>query len=148
MKTCSIEAIAAELTKRFADSDTPNECQITMKHDGTVLSLTLCSDGPEKALTHGSGLTVMDFDWILVGGKGIAHTMGGKPGDVCRQLQQYAASATQYAKDVEDIKAYCAKHANDPEPFCESAAYEFYSDWHKDLFGHRPIGWTVNARGW
>lgn len=145
MKICSIEKIAAELTRRFkaAGSDT---ITIKMNADGKELTLTLCSDCGKTVPAENE--TIMDFDFILVGGTGIAHTMGGEPKAVCRQLQEYEKRAAEYAEDIQKLTAYCEQHKNDPEPTYESDAYGFFSDWHKDLFGHRPNGWNINYLGW
>lgn len=144
-KTCSIEKIAAELTRRFREANS-NTISIKMKCDGKELSLTLCSDSGKTIPAENE--SILDFDFILVNGGGIAHTLGGEPKRVCTQLREYANRAAEYADSVRRLTEYCESHKDDPTPLGESDAYGFYSDWHKDLFGHRPMGWTVNYLGW
>lgn len=106
--------------------------------DGRVLALTFCG---RKADLLDPMVDVDRFEWVLVSGGGVSHAMGGTPEQVCGQLEGYSALAAEYENDLAELKAFCRDHAgsDDPEDF------GLFSDWHKDVYGYRPHGWTCDA---
>ena len=136
--------IKTELERRFRAANT-DRIVLTMKADGRPLELALCSDAPVGPTFGDPNTTLDDFDWILVYGDGPAVTMGGKPADVVGQLARYEQIVSEHAEERNRLRAFYEAHKDEGIPCCESEAYGAYSDWHKDVFGYRPHGWTYPA---
>lgn len=138
-----INRIMEALQKRMRES-TGRLCdgiQITMKLDGNVLTLIPCWDDMSKEPADKSRMVLADADWILVSGEGPAVMMGGKPQSVCRQLAEYEELSKTFWTEREQLRAYYEDHKNDDY----GDSYGWYSDWHKELFGFRPSGWTYGV---
>lgn len=134
-KQPSVERIAKALTRRFEESPVPNTCQIHMKLDGAVLVLTLCS-AHGLVLAKGSGLSVLNFDRILVSGPGPARFMGGRPREVCQQIRHYRQHRDKYLVDLRKLAKYRDACGRGPTEF------QTYSAWYEDLMGAKPDGWN------
>lgn len=133
-----IETRMNQSTGRLCDGIT-----ITMKTDGNELRLVPCFDNPADEPESMSKLVLASADYLLVIGSGVAVNMGGKPHKVCHQLATYDELLKKREEDIKKLEDYCHNHQDDD---CfGSDSFEFYSDWHKDVFGFRPRGWTVGV---
>lgn len=136
-KSYNYETILAELNRRFAARPKGSDhITITMKEDKEILLLRPCLDNPDTEECPFS-----EHDWVLVTGEGVAATFGGTPEKVAMQIANYSKEKADYVKSLTGLWNLYNKHKDDTTPCGESSYYEYYSDWHKELFNHRPHGW-------
>lgn len=138
-----INRIMEALQKRMRESANRlcDGIQITMKLDGNVLTLIPCWEDPAREPADKSRMVLAEADWVLVCGEGPAVMMGGKPQCVCRQLSEYAELSETFWNEREQLRAYYEDHKD--EDYGDN--YSWYSDWHKELFGFRPDGWSYGV---
>lgn len=81
------------------------------------------------------------IEYVLVGGACWAARLS----DDGSRLSDNLARAEQVRKDwlneAAKLKAFYEKHKLD---WTGDDSYDFYSDWHKEVFGYRPRGWNYD----
>lgn len=118
--------IKEELVKRFEENNW-EEIVITMKCDGTKIFIDPCCYADNKTLEQVEYFLMNCSTMNLCGRETIEQ--------VVEVIVEYETMLKESASDVEKCRQYWLKHVkNNTEPYMD----DFYSDWHKELFGHRP----------
>lgn len=120
--------VKAELIKRF-EANGFNELELTMKYDGAVVIITPCTMGFEPMKK------VEDVEWFLMSCTTMNTCGSSKLDDIVEFLVNYEKELKENEEEIEKCRKYWEKHVkNSTDRYMD----DFYSDWHKDLFGHRP----------
>ena len=106
-----------------------HDAQITMSN-GDVITISPC--GYTKPLTE------QTTEYYLMFSPNTPNLGGDTLDIIANQLSQYDRFLAEEAKEKAELRAYFDKYiANgDPEP----ERWDWYSDWHKDVYGYRPHG--------
>lgn len=120
--------IAAELHRRFLEAGLGNSIHITMKSDGNRLTLTSCSMDDKT------------IEFVLVHGKGPALWMEGTLDQTAAAIADYDRLCAEYREAELKLKAFAETNRNEPY---DGEQFQFYSDWHKSLYGCRPASWDI-----
>lgn len=120
-----VEAITAELKKRIEAANF-KEIVITMKCNGDKIVITPCNYGyDEKPRWE-------DIEYYLVEA-GMVNLCGNESLEkVAETISRYEDLLNESNEDIERLKEYIRKHGE------FEIDWGWVSDWHKDLFGHRP----------
>lgn len=94
--------------------------------DGFPIYVTLCGYGDIKSIN--------DCDYFLVDGD-MPWLGGSKVDDVLKVINNHSQMKSDSDEEKEKLRAYKDKYEKLGWP---EDTYEFYSDWHKDVHGHRP----------
>lgn len=119
--TNMINAIQRELAKRIEEAGF-KEVTITMKINGDEITITPCGYNIEKW---------DDIDYFLLDSQKLNLCGDGKLEKVAATIADYDKLLEEDAKALENLKAHIRKYG-------ENADWDFVSDYHKDIFGHRP----------
>ena len=118
-----MERIKKELAERIKAARFES-IVITMKVNGDRIRITPCS-----YLSEIKSFDDVDF-YIMESCK--VNLCGGETLDyVAKTLARYNELLDEDAKALESLKAHIRKYG-------ENSDWEFVSDYHKDIFGHRP----------
>lgn len=120
--------VKAELIRRFEENNW-NEITITMKCDNAVVVITPCTMGcvPMNKIE--------DVDYFLMKCTTINTCGSENLDDIVKFLVNYEKEVKENETDIEKCRKYWEKHVkNSTDKYMD----DFYSDWHKDLFGYRP----------
>lgn len=120
--TNMINAIQNELAKRIEAAGF-EAITITMKVNGDKITITPCGYVDIKRWE--------DIDYFLVDSQILTLCGDDRLEKVAATIADYDKLLEQDAKDLEDLKAHIRKYG-------ENADWDFVSDYHKDIFGHRP----------
>lgn len=118
-----IERTVAELTKRIVANHF-EETKVTMKCNGDVVSIAPCSYLPKIT-------DMKQCDWFLFYSPSVNLSGDSKIETIAKYLVDYEKLIKESNDDVEQLKAHIRKYG-------ERSDWDFVSDFHKDLFGHRP----------
>lgn len=117
------ERIKKELAKRL-EAAKFESITITMKVNGDRITITPCS--------YLNTITSFDdIEYYLMDSCELNLCGGEKLDDIARTLARYDELLEEDAKALNDLKAHIRKYG-------ERADWDFVSDYHKDIFGHRP----------
>lgn len=135
-----IKAIKKELLKRFTDAGW-DEIKITMTINGDVLTINPCSQVCDNITDESQ------VEWYLVYGSSCTELGGDSLDKLCEQLATYEEMLNSLDNSKKKLRAFFEKHIlphkNDKDwKSYESDAFEYYSDWHKDIYGYRPHGFV------
>ena len=120
--------VKAELIRRF-EGNGFNELKLTMKCDGAVVVITPCTMGFEPMKK------VEDVEWFLMSCTTMNTCGSEKLDDIAKILVNYEKELKENEEEIEKCRRYWEKHVkNSTDRYMD----DFYSDWHKDLFGYRP----------
>lgn len=125
------DKILKELENRFQKNNW-KPIQIQMKSTQETLLLTACS--------YCESITRLDdVEWILVEGS-VCKYLGGLPEEVADRLARYDELIKENENDKNKCRLYFEKYIKNKDTSTDEfqSHYEFYSDWHKDIFGFRP----------
>ena len=108
--------------------------------DGTVqtLQLTACmpyGKEPDSITDQNS------IEYVLSSGACWAAWLGGDGSQLENLLQRIPAARQEWQNQAVALKQFYEAHKND---WTGDESYDFYSDWHKDVFGYRPRGWNYD----
>ena len=118
-----INKIKNELAKRI-DAAGFRKITITMKVNGDKITITPCGDEYEL-----HSFDEVEF-YILESQK--MNLCGGETLDyVAKTISRYEELLEEDAQGLKALKAHIRKYG-------ENSDWDFVSDYHKDLFGHRP----------
>ena len=118
-----MERIKKELAKRI-EAAKFGEITITMKVNGDRIRITPCSYLPKIKSFNDVEYYLMDSCKLnLCGGETLDY--------VAKTLTRYDELLDEDAKALESLKAHIRKYG-------EGSDWDFVSDYHKDIFGHRP----------
>ena len=112
-----------ELRKRI-EANNFEAITVTMKCNGDKVRITPCGYAP--VITSFEAI-----DFYLVDSPSINLCGDSKLERVAHTLDTYAELLEEDAKEIEQLKAHIRQYG-------ENADWDWVSDWHKDLFGHRP----------
>ena len=115
---------------------------IDMKSTGAMLTLHACRD-------YDSKITELDqAEYILVTGLEDAPTFSGTVNELCTSLANYDRLHQEWIEDTKKLGEYYEKYIRDGNrKYVQDKTYaepewmehwDWYSDWHKDLYGYRP----------
>lgn len=96
---------------------------IVMKCNGDDVCITPCSDVRDIN-------SFDDIDWYLVDSPSL-NLVGGTLANIADKLDHYAELIKESEEEVEQLKDHIRQYG-------EASDWSWVSDWHKDLFGHRP----------
>ena len=120
--------VKAELIRRFKENNF-NEIKLTMKYDNAVVVITPCTMGcvPMNKIE--------DVEYFLMKCTTI-NTYGSENlDDVVDFLVNYENEVKENEEQIEKCRKYWEEHVRySTDKYMD----DFYSDWHKDLFGYRP----------
>lgn len=118
------ERIQKELERRIKDANF-KAITITMKCNNDNVVITPCWYGEE---------TPKDFsevEYFLVD-SGMVNLYGNDTlAEVANTIFRYKELLAETDNGIKDLKNHIRKYGDDSD-------WDFVSDWHKDLFGHRP----------
>lgn len=97
---------------------------VTMKCNGDQVVITPCFNGLTVSSFEDIEYYLIDSPSVNFAGK---DTLDG----VAHVLLDYAKAVKETDDDIEHLKAYIRSHGHKSD-------WDFVSDYHKDLFGHRP----------
>lgn len=100
-----------------------------------------CADGAKievRPCYYGDQATkVEDCDYFLIE-DGILPWLGGdKVTDIVKVLNNHAELVAENEDDKAKLRAYFDEHERKG---WDAYTWDFYSDWHKDVYGYRPHG--------
>lgn len=136
MKTYDVNKVIAALRKRFVNS---NMLPITlnMKCNGDVVTVTPCSAVDP--------ITTFDaVEYYLVDSPSLPWLGGDKLETVAKQLAEYELLLEQNAKDKDRLGGMAHWLMSDQAKSKDEweDVYQTYSDFYKDVYGHRPTNVT------
>lgn len=118
-----IMRIENELRKRFEASNF-GEISITMKCNNDIIYIRPCSYCPT--------ITSFDqIDWYLMDSSRVNFTGGDTLTYVAKCIAEYEDRLREDADIITDIKNHIKKYGMDLD-------WDYVSDLHQDIFGHRP----------
>lgn len=112
----------AELTKRFKESNF-NPITVTMKCNGDRVIITPCGYLDIKSFD--------DIEWYLLDSPSLNLCGGETLEHIAKTLEKYAELLEEDAKALDSLKDHIRKYGINSD-------WDFVSDYHKDIFGHRP----------
>lgn len=119
----TLERIEAELKNRF-EASSFEPITVEMKCNGDKIEIIPCGYFAE--------ITSFDqIDWYLMHSQVVNFCGGSKLSDIAKVLNNYQEYLEEDAKALESLKAHIRKYGKDSD-------WDFVSDYHKDIFGHRP----------
>ena len=111
---------------------------VTMKCNGDRVTITPCTNG-------GKASSFDDIDYYLIDSPSVNLCGSERLGDVASTLLRYKEELVETENSIEALKEYIRTHTYESD-------WGYVSDWHKDLFGHRPhvgedrlIRWAFNS---
>lgn len=122
--------IKKELVKRFTESGF-EPVTITMKSDGTVLTLDPC--GYDVASEE-------DIEFVLVRGTAFAHYFDGTLDEASEKLAKYDIVKAEFKQDELDLRSFAASCKGIS---FDSDQFQLFSDWHKEIYCCRPKNWEI-----
>lgn len=117
-----IEKITAELTKRLEKANF-STIYITMKYNDDVIEITPCCWGEKNSLET--------CEYFLMNST-VVNLYGAET------LREVATTIANYEHIVKDAQSEIIELKNHIKKYGEKTDWQWVSDWHKDLFGHRP----------
>ena len=119
-----IEMVVNELVKRF-ESANWNDITLTMKCNNEEITISPCY--------YGDGIpTVSDIEYYLV-----YCSMPWSGNDslekIAKFLINYEKELNRQEEEKEKLHQYYVQYVNTSE-----MDWDWYSDWHKDVYGYRP----------
>lgn len=127
-----VKAILSKLERLFKAANW-EEIEITMKSTGLKIRLAPCFDdntGPDpRDIAHCA--------FILSTGAQDAIWYSGKPEEVARMLANHDKVHAEWKRQADSLQKYYedTNHAT-----LDEDCYGIYSDWYKEVYGHRPWG--------
>ena len=94
-----------------------------MNCNGDNITIIPCGYGDIKDFS--------DVDWYLMNSQMINFTGGETLAYVAQCIDRYQEYLDEDAKALESLKEHIRKHGKNSD-------WDFVSDYHKDIFGHRP----------
>lgn len=124
----------------------------SLKENGTETAWTLhLRDGDETVqiqacLPYGQDAVTdaSSVEYLLFGGSCWASHLSGEPENVQKHLDHVQEIRDSWYAEAARLKTYLEQHKTD---WTGDESYDFYSDWHKDVFGYRPRGWNYDPLG-
>lgn len=108
---------------------------IDMKATGASLTLRACRD-------YDTEITELNqAEYIIVAGLDDAHTFSGTVEELCGKLANYERLHQEWICQTKDLESYHDRYIKDgnyADPEWQKH-WDWYSDWHKDLYGYRPV---------
>lgn len=114
--------IEKELAKRIEAAGF-EAITITMKVNGDRITITPCGYGDLNSFDDIDFYLMDSWETNLCGGETLEY--------VAKTIARYNDILKEDAEGIEQLKAHIRKHGEDSD-------WDFVSDFHKDLFGHRP----------
>ena len=120
--------IKAELIRRFEENNW-DEITIEMKCDNAKVYITPCT----MDINHITKLEQCEY--FLMSCTSMMMYGHDKLEDVVKDIMNYESNLKRNNEEIEKCRQYWLKNIkNSTDKYMD----DFYSDWHKDLFGHRP----------
>lgn len=107
------------------------QCMDVVCPDGAVATVTPCSYNPHPRALSDIDYWLVDCDLPWLGGSSIE--------EVVDQLNRHASLIAEQEREIADIRDYFDSHQASG---WDGDSWDFYSDWHKDVFGYRPHGYV------
>ena len=128
-KMFTIEKTTAELEKRIdeAIAQGKNEITLTVKATGDKVTIEFCGYGELKSRA--------DIDYYLVSCR-FSWAGSDKLSKIATYLNRWEELIKEDKADKKELAAYKAKYC--VNGVWAEDAFDFYSDWYKDLYGYRP----------
>lgn len=118
-----MNVIEKELVKRIEAAGF-EEITITMKVNGDQITITPCYYGKGTPKWE-------DIEWFLMDSQETNLCGGETISKVADTIARYEEHLEWDAKALRDLKAHIREHGDDSD-------WDFVSDYHKEIFGHRP----------
>lgn len=128
----TIEKTAKELRRRIEAAGL-QEISLTMACNGDVVTIRPCHSG------CGAPARFEDVEYFLVFSPSLPWLGGNTIEDVAKQLNNYGKSLAEAGADkkkLAEIRATLESGTLGPDEWED--LFSFYSDFYKDVFGHRP----------
>lgn len=126
--------VKKELKKRLINNNF-KPIKITMKCNNDVLTITPCSQ-------NGEIKNIEDVEYYLVHSSFLPWLGGDTLDEIATQILTYQQTLKSLIKRRDELKKFYQEkiepHKNDENWLCQSSDFQTYSDWHKELYGHRP----------
>lgn len=97
--------------------------------DGANLLITPCSQGSGNSIS-----SISEVEYFLVDGD-LPWLGGSNLSTIVSQINDHAEMVADSDREKKELREYYDKYAKDNWP---EDSWDFYSDWHKDLYGFRP----------
>ena len=107
---------------------------ITMKVNGDHITIKPCGYP-----THIKSWA--EIDWFLMDSEVLNLCGSSKLEEVARDIANYEELLKEDAEMLESLKAHIREHGEDSD-------WDFVSDYHKEIFGHRPHVPTAQIIAW
>ena len=118
-----MQRIENELAKRIQDAGF-KAITITMNVNNDHITITPCYYGQ-------TAVSFDEIDYYLMSSEKLNLYGGEKLSDVAKTIVNYEKLLEEDAKALESLKAHIREYG-------ENSDWDFVSDYHKDIFGHRP----------
>lgn len=121
-----LNKIKTELQRRMEENNF-KAIEIKMNIDKAVIRITPCS--------YGNITKVEDCEYFLMDCTTINMLGHDTLEEVAKDIMNYQNMKESNNREIEECRQYWLKNVkNSTSPYMD----DYYSDWHKDLFGHRP----------
>ncbi len=128
----TVEKIEKELVDRFMENGF-KAVTMTMECNGDRVTITPCG---YKDIT-----SIDDVEFFLMDSGKVNFCGGESLTYVAKCISEYEDRLAEDARAVESLKKYIREHG-------ERSNWDVVSDWHKDIFGHRPHVSTEQIIRW
>ena len=123
----TLEKTIAKLEARFEEANW-NRITITMKCNGDIVEITPCGHGQ---------ISRENVEYFLVEGR--MPWMGADTIEkLAHDLKKKKKIVKEHEEEQEKVREFYRNHIAGGRGTADQ--WEFFSDWHKDVFGYRPHG--------